>query len=237
MPASRSARAAGLGLRPGTGRAVAGPALRPGGASGRQRQLCPLAGPRAADPAQPAAAPLRAQHRAAARIPGRHGRDLQRPAPSGHLPAGGRAAGAGHGCVTTATRPCRWICGQRSALPTTPPTPQQRPTHALAMADKLTRSLHIHRAGRFRSRTGEKAHGQRPRPALGRRFLRQHGPASQTARRLWPSQANWHWHGTSKLPAICSRQSRAEAEHPQMGVACRAKAPMISPLPTVSFGT
>ena len=47
--------------------------------------------------------------------------DLQGPAPSGHLPAGGRAAGPGHGRVTTATRPGRWICGQRSALPTTPP--------------------------------------------------------------------------------------------------------------------
>ena len=45
--------------------------------------------------------------------------------------------------MNAATRPRPWICGQGRALPTTPPAPQQRPTHALPMADKLTRSLQL----------------------------------------------------------------------------------------------
>ena len=127
--ARRPPRAAGPGLRQGAGRAVARGAVRPGGAPGRQRQLRALAGPRAADPAQPAAAALRARDGKAARTSGRRGDHLRRPAPSGQLRAGSRAI-AGPGRVTAAPRPGRWGCGQRSALPTTPPAQQQRPTHA-----------------------------------------------------------------------------------------------------------
>ena len=49
---------------------------------------------------------------------------------------------AGHGRVTTATRPGRWICGQRSALPTTPPAHNSGQLMRYLWRTRSTRSLH-----------------------------------------------------------------------------------------------
>ena len=86
----------------------------------RQRQLRRLARPTAADPADAAAAPPGARHRPGPRLSRRHGGHLQRAAAPGQLPTGGARGRRGSGRVTAATRPALWICGQRSAFPTTP---------------------------------------------------------------------------------------------------------------------
>ncbi len=64
----------------------------PGGAAGRQRQHRQVARSRVADPAQPAAAPLRARHATHPRIPGRPPGGLPRPTPSGRLRCRRKAA-------------------------------------------------------------------------------------------------------------------------------------------------
>jgi hypothetical protein len=112
------------------------------GPTATRGQLRPLAGPPAADPADPAAAPPGAGDRPGARLSRRHGGHLQRATAPGQLRAGGARGRRGPGRVTAATRPALWICGQRSAFPTTPQgQPQQRPHHALPIADKITRAL------------------------------------------------------------------------------------------------